>query len=130
MVLTKPIRETLGMMFLCFSLSLLFPFSEGGGKPSAYQVLQSYNLPVGLLPNGASGYTLDPRSGRFSVNLSSTCEFHVRGYKIQYRPPITGVISQNNLGEIDGVKVSRPTQVQGWWSGRQRIPSQKFLLES
>ncbi|KAI3819226.1 hypothetical protein L1987_13051 [Smallanthus sonchifolius] len=105
MALTKTKRETLKLVFFCLSLSLLFPFSEGDGEQSAYQVLQRYNLPIGLLPNGAFGYTLDPNSGRFPVNLSSNCNFHVGGYEINYSPPITGVISQNNLGEIGGVKV-------------------------
>ncbi|KAJ0453632.1 hypothetical protein HanIR_Chr15g0731411 [Helianthus annuus] len=106
MALTKPMRQTLEMFFLCFSLGLLFLFAEGNNRLSAYQVLQSYNLPVGLLPNGVFGYTLDRHSGQFSVNVtSSNCNLHVAGYDIVYNSPITGVISQNNLGNIDGVKV-------------------------
>ncbi|XP_076901941.1 uncharacterized protein At5g01610-like [Bidens hawaiensis] len=105
MALYKPNMETLEMMLLCFTLSLIFSFTEGGDEPSVYQILQSYNLPVGLLPNGAYGYTFDPRSGRYSVNLRTICEVNVGGYEFQYSPPITGVISQNNLGEMGGVKV-------------------------
>ncbi|XP_076946875.1 uncharacterized protein At5g01610-like [Bidens hawaiensis] len=105
MALYKPSMGTLEMMLLCFTLGLLFSFTEGDGEPSVYQVLQSYNLPVGLLPNGATGYTLDPKSGRYSVNLSGICEVNVGDYEFQYSPPITGVISQNNLGGMGGVKV-------------------------
>ncbi|XP_076890200.1 uncharacterized protein At5g01610-like [Bidens hawaiensis] len=105
MALYKPNMATLEMMLFCFTVSLLFSFTKGDGEPSVYQVLQSYNLPPGLLPNGASGYTLDPKSGRYSVNLSSICEVNVANYEFQYSPSITGVISQNNLREMGGVKV-------------------------
>ncbi|KAJ9543067.1 hypothetical protein OSB04_022774 [Centaurea solstitialis] len=69
---------TFGMVFLCFSMLLLLPLAarvgktstERVGKPSAYDVLQSYNLPVGLLPQNVSGYDLDPTSGQFSDSWS------------------------------------------------------------
>ncbi|KAL8232787.1 hypothetical protein R6Q57_002587 [Mikania cordata] len=105
MALSKTKRETLEMVFVCFSLSLLFPFTKGGNEPSVYQVLQSYNLPIGLLSNGTLSYTLDPNSGQFSVNLRTNCSFQAGGFEVTYSNPITGVISQNNLGKIDGVKV-------------------------
>ncbi|XP_071713991.1 uncharacterized protein At5g01610-like [Rutidosis leptorrhynchoides] len=93
------------MVILCLYLCLPVPPANGDDMPSAYQVLQSYNLPIGLLPKGALGYNLDPNSGRFAVNLSSNCDVHVGDYKIKYDPIITGVISKNNLRRLGGVKV-------------------------
>lgn len=105
MTFSKTKMETLVKIFLWFSLCFLFSPANGDEKPSAYQVLQSYNLPIGVLPKGALEYTLDPNSGEFSVNLSSNCGFHAGSYKIKYSSPITGVISNNTLGDISGVKV-------------------------
>lgn len=105
MAFTKTNMETLFMIFLCFSISLLFSPAKGDDRQTAYQVLQSYNLPIGILPKGALGYTLDPTSGKFLVNLSSSCGFRVGDYKIKYSSPITGEISKNNLGALGGVKV-------------------------
>ncbi|PWA69558.1 hypothetical protein CTI12_AA297290 [Artemisia annua] len=97
--------KTFGVMFLCFSLCLVFSSADGNAPLSAYEVLQSYNLPVGVLPAGVAGYTLDSNSGQFWVNLTNECKFNEGGHKIKYESIITGVITQNNLGDLDGVKV-------------------------
>ncbi|GJT90485.1 retrotransposon protein, putative, unclassified [Tanacetum coccineum] len=97
---------------------------DGNGEPSAYEVLKSYNLPIGVLPKGAlgytldhivigllpmgvAGYTLDPNSGQFSVNVMNGCDLYEGGYQIKYDPTITSIITQNKLGGKDGVKVKR-----------------------
>nr|GFC95862.1 hypothetical protein CTI12_AA016560, mitochondrial [Tanacetum cinerariifolium] len=67
---------TMGMVFLSFYFCILFLSVDGNSEPSAYEVLKSYNLPIGVLPRGALGYTLDRNSGQFSVNLSSNCNVH------------------------------------------------------
>ncbi|GKA37054.1 ribonuclease H-like domain, reverse transcriptase, RNA-dependent DNA polymerase [Tanacetum coccineum] len=120
---------TMGMVFLSFYFCILFLSVDGNGEPSAYEVLksynipigvlpkgalgyildcnsvlQSYNLPVGVLPAGVAGYTLDSTSGQFWVNLTNECNFNEGGHKIKYESMITGVITQNNLGDLDGVK--------------------------
>ncbi|GJX42519.1 DUF538 domain-containing protein [Tanacetum coccineum] len=105
MSFNKTEMGTMGMVFLSFCYCILFLSVDGNGEPSAYEVLKSYNLPIGVLPKGALGYTLDRNSGQFSVNLSSNCNVHVSEFDVKYNSPITGVISQNNLGRIGGVKV-------------------------
>nr|XP_043638424.1 uncharacterized protein LOC122609446 [Erigeron canadensis] len=105
MALTKTKRETLGVIFLCFSVCLLSTPSNGDGQPTPYEVLQSHNLPIGLLPKGALGYDLDPNDGQFSVNLTNICNIYAGGFKIKCNPTITGVISTNNLDNLDGVRV-------------------------
>nr|GEU54217.1 hypothetical protein [Tanacetum cinerariifolium] len=54
---------TMGMVFLSFYFCILFLSVDGNSEPSAYEVLKSYNLPIGVLPRGALGYTLDRNSG-------------------------------------------------------------------
>nr|XP_043638425.1 uncharacterized protein LOC122609447 [Erigeron canadensis] len=93
------------MFFLCFSLCLLFPLTKGDGQLSVYDVLQSYNLPIGLLPNTTLEYNVDPNTGQFSVNLTQPCDTFAAGFQISYEPTITGVISQNKIEELEGVKL-------------------------
>ncbi|GJX80084.1 reverse transcriptase domain-containing protein [Tanacetum coccineum] len=87
---------TMGMAFLSFYFCILFLSVDGNSKPSAYEVLKRYNLPIHVLPRGALGYTLDRNSGQFSVILSSNCNVHVSEFDVKYNSPIMGVIFQNN----------------------------------
>ncbi|EEE63428.1 hypothetical protein OsJ_18240 [Oryza sativa Japonica Group] len=57
-------------------------------KPTAYEVLESYDFPVGILPKGVTSYTLEATTGDFTATLdtgndddssSSTCEFAIEG---------------------------------------------------
>ncbi|XP_071713987.1 uncharacterized protein At5g01610-like [Rutidosis leptorrhynchoides] len=110
MSLTKAKMGTmLSFVVFFFSFCLLFSSSaHGDDQTSVYQVLQNYNLPIGLLREGAVGYGLDPASGQFSVNLTSDgseCVVYEAGFQIKYNPTITGVISQNSLSQIDSVRV-------------------------
>ncbi|XP_010259511.1 PREDICTED: uncharacterized protein LOC104598915 [Nelumbo nucifera] len=73
---------------------------------TAYQVLQGYGFPVGILPKGILGYDLDTSTGKFSAYLNGTCAFSLEGsYKLRYKSTITGVISQNKLRNLKGVSV-------------------------
>ncbi|KAG0476883.1 hypothetical protein HPP92_013246 [Vanilla planifolia] len=72
---------------------------------TAYDVLQAYNFPIGLLPKGSLGYDLDPRTGKFSAYFNGTCEFALESYQISYKSTITGRISTNHLTELRGVSV-------------------------
>nr|GEV28310.1 hypothetical protein CTI12_AA016560, mitochondrial [Tanacetum cinerariifolium] len=79
MLFSKTEMGTMGMAFLSFYFCILFLSVDGNSEPSAYEVLKNYNLPIGVLPRGALGYTLDRNSGQFSVNLSSNCNVHEAG---------------------------------------------------
>ncbi|KAK8946671.1 hypothetical protein KSP39_PZI006383 [Platanthera zijinensis] len=49
-----------------------------GENLSAYDVLRSYNFPVGLLPEGAASYALDPTTGKFFAYFNRTCSFSIQ----------------------------------------------------
>ncbi|XP_020589591.1 uncharacterized protein LOC110030935 [Phalaenopsis equestris] len=89
-------------------LLLIVPsiFSTSISDPlSAYDVLRSYNFPIGLLPKGALGYDLNPTTGKFSAYFNGTCSFSIESYQIRYQSTITGTISTNHLSNLHGISV-------------------------
>ncbi|EEF39289.1 conserved hypothetical protein [Ricinus communis] len=93
-----------------FLTSFTIPFALGfdccgGRKLSAYEVLEEYNFPVGLLPVGVSGYEFNRETGEFSAYLNKTCQFPVESYTLEYNSPITGVLSEGKLSNLKGVRV-------------------------
>lgn len=72
---------------------------------TAYEVLEEYDFPVGLLPNGVLGYELDNSTGEFTVSLNGTCTYSVDSYELKYSSAITGVISTDELSSLSGIKV-------------------------
>ncbi|MCD7460964.1 hypothetical protein HAX54_044914 [Datura stramonium] len=75
-------------------------------KPSAYEELQRYDFPVGILPKGVKDYELKTKTGEFSAYLNSTCSFRLENsYQLNYKPVIKGVISKGRLRKLSGVSV-------------------------
>ncbi|KNA14820.1 hypothetical protein SOVF_103980 [Spinacia oleracea] len=73
---------------------------------SAYEALQTFNFPMGILPKGALGYQLNEKTGDFKAFLSGSCSFSLEGsYQLRYKPTITGLISKNKLTNLTGVSV-------------------------
>jgi hypothetical protein len=74
-------------------------------KLTAYDLLMEYGFPMGLLPKGAIGYSLNRETGQFSVYFEKTCSFTIESYTLSYKSTISGVISQNRLYKLKGVSV-------------------------
>lgn len=75
-------------------------------KLSAYEELQRYDFPMGILPKGVQHYKLNPKTGEFSAYLNSTCSFKLENsYQLNYKPVIKGVISKGKLRKLSGVSV-------------------------
>ncbi|XP_048135425.1 uncharacterized protein At5g01610-like [Rhodamnia argentea] len=72
---------------------------------SAYEVLEEYDFPIGLLPNGVLSYEQDSSTGEFTVYLNGTCTFSIDSYELKYSSTITGVISTDVLSSLSGIKV-------------------------
>lgn len=70
---------------------------------TAYEVLQDYNFPVGILPEGVQGYDLDIITGEFSVYLGYSCSFSLNGYRLNYKPTIKGYILNGKIFGLKGV---------------------------
>ncbi|XP_076942667.1 uncharacterized protein At5g01610-like [Bidens hawaiensis] len=73
--------------------------------PTAYEILQEYDFPVGLLPTNVTSYTLNRETGEFQVNLGTICDFPYDGYEIKYKQTITGLIRRDKLTKLKGVSV-------------------------
>ncbi|MCL7037560.1 hypothetical protein MKW94_023952 [Papaver nudicaule] len=74
--------------------------------PSAYEILEDFDFPIGLLPKGVTGYTLDKQTGKFSASMKKTCSFSLEGsYQLRYKSTIRGVISKDKLTNLEGVSV-------------------------
>jgi len=66
-------------------------------KPTAYEMLQRYNFPIGVLPKGVTGYDLDESTGKFSAYLNGSCAFSLEGsYQLNYKPTIKGYVSNGS----------------------------------
>ena len=95
------------ILFLLQSLlAASFPLTIADDKPSAYEVLQRYNFPVGLLPKGIVKYDLDESTGQFHAYLKGSCSFSLEGsYQLKYKSTISGIISNNRLKDLSGISV-------------------------
>ncbi|KAK6120184.1 hypothetical protein DH2020_046090 [Rehmannia glutinosa] len=96
-------RTTTTIIIISLSTFLLSVSSH----PSPYEALQQYNFPVGLLPKGATGYTLSRATGEFTAYLNGSCSFALENssYRLKYEPVIKGVISRGRLQKLSGVSV-------------------------
>ncbi|KAK4355662.1 hypothetical protein RND71_024633 [Anisodus tanguticus] len=95
---------------LCIFLILLSAYSPSiagndSQSPTAYEILQEYNFPVGLLPKGATRYEFDKTTGNFAVYFKKSCTFSISGYNLKYMSKITGKISKDKLANLKGVQV-------------------------
>lgn len=92
------------LWFLTLSLTASCALSETN-KLSAYDLLMEYGFPMGLLPKGAIGYSLNRETGEFAVYFDGSCSFTIEGYTLKYKSTITGVITNNKLYNLKGVSV-------------------------
>lgn len=93
-------------LLLTVTLALLSAApSAVADKPTVYEVLQSYDFPVGLLPKGVTSYELDPSTGKFSVYFNKSCSFTIDGYDLKYKSTITGTISTDKIKNLKGIQV-------------------------
>lgn len=93
-------------IIICLYSFLLCVSAHDDNKLSAYEALQQYNFPAGLLPEGATGYSLNRSTGEFSAYLNNSCSFTLENsYELKYKPVIKGVISQGRLQKLSGVSV-------------------------
>ncbi|XP_061351891.1 uncharacterized protein At5g01610-like [Gastrolobium bilobum] len=90
-----------------FVVSLLIFFlmpSTSAQNTTAYDVLQQYNFPIGILPKDAVGYKLDNSTGKFEVYLNNTCSFKIQSHKLKYKSTISGDITEDKISNLDGVQ--------------------------
>ncbi|KAJ8898624.1 hypothetical protein K2173_004237 [Erythroxylum novogranatense] len=90
---------------LCTLFLTLTSATFSDDTPTAYEVLQDYDFPVGIIPKGVTGYKLNKETGEFSAYLSQTCKFPIESYELEYKSTIRGVISKDKITNLQGVQV-------------------------
>lgn len=95
----------LSLLTCCILAGLLGFSPKTCNSTTAYEVLEEYGFPIGLLPTNVVSYTLDSSDGSFVVHLNSTCKFKIGSYNLKYNKKFTGTISYDSLKDLDGISV-------------------------
>lgn len=97
-----------GVTLICIILIHSTPSisSSSSSKPSVYDLLDDYNFPVGLLPQGIQDYDFNHTTGKFSIYYNRTCSFSLQNsYHVKYNPTFEGSLSDGRLFSLKGVYV-------------------------
>ncbi|CAL4981715.1 unnamed protein product [Urochloa decumbens] len=78
--------------------------TANSSTPTAYDMLEKYNLARGILPEGVTGYVLRP-DGSFEVYLPGDCNINAANMQIKYSSRISGNIKAQSISRLEGVKV-------------------------
>ncbi|KAL6660541.1 hypothetical protein ACP70R_001576 [Stipagrostis hirtigluma subsp. patula] len=99
------------LLLLLVALTLLFVFTalpvialDNSTTLTAYEMLEQYEFPRGILPEGVTGYVLRP-DGSLEVYLQGDCNLHAGKTKIHYSSRIAGNIQSRLIHGLEGVKV-------------------------
>ncbi|KAM3023500.1 hypothetical protein ACUV84_037212 [Puccinellia chinampoensis] len=73
--------------------------------PTAYEMLERYDFPRGILPEGVAGYELGPDGG-FQVYFPRECEFLLgKQWLVKYSTRIAGTATADKLAALEGIYV-------------------------
>uniref|UniRef100_A0A0E0F429 Uncharacterized protein n=1 Tax=Oryza meridionalis TaxID=40149 RepID=A0A0E0F429_9ORYZ len=82
------------------------PSPSPSADPTAYDMLQRFGFPVGILPQGVQGYKLADDGSSFEVYLAGDCEFRAaKKYVLHYSSRVAGQIAAGSITSLEGVKV-------------------------
>lgn len=108
----RPKSKKMSLTAVLTLFLFLLPLAASAGSTissdvlSAYDALEGFNFPMGLLPKGALGYELEPTTGKFRAFLNDSCSFSIEGsYALRYKSTISGCISRNRLASLSGISV-------------------------
>ncbi|XP_071687114.1 uncharacterized protein [Rutidosis leptorrhynchoides] len=86
---------------------LLFTSVVLARRPTAYEVIQDYGFPVGLLPSSVKSYDLNRETGEFMVTLRDKCSFPFDGYDVKFKEVFSGVIKIDKLTKLKGISAGK-----------------------
>ncbi|KAK1295355.1 hypothetical protein QJS10_CPA16g00186 [Acorus calamus] len=84
-------------------LLLLFSAAVSADSSSAYDVLRSHGLPMGLLPKGVvKTFTFDDSTGAFEVHLDRACNARFES-EVHYDVNVSGTLGYGQIGALSGI---------------------------
>ena len=92
---------SLSHILLLFLLSLSFSAEAAAMNMSAYDVLRSHGLPIGLLPKGVRDFSVDD-AGQFRLRLERPCTAKFET-EVHYEAEISGTISYGQIASLSGI---------------------------
>ncbi|XP_016488943.2 uncharacterized protein LOC107808893 [Nicotiana tabacum] len=95
------------LLFIFFSQSLSFNRSRPNKDDDIHDLLPSYNLPKGLLPNNVKSYTLSPKDNSFTVQLTHPCYVQFQDQLVYYQKEIKGKMSYGEVSDVSGIQAKK-----------------------
>lgn len=92
---------------LCFkhcNTCIDFTIAAGKMQKSLPQLLQEYDLPIGIFPKDATNYELNEEIGKLTVYMPTTCEIGYKDTVLRYATVVTGYLEKGRLTNIEGIK--------------------------
>ncbi|XP_008787737.1 uncharacterized protein LOC103705697 [Phoenix dactylifera] len=87
-------------LLFCLSISCLL---SSAAAMSAYEVLKSHGLPMGLLPKGVRDFQVDG-DGRFEVRLDAACTAKFESQsEVRFNSTVAGTLSYGQIAALSGV---------------------------
>ncbi|XP_062202847.1 uncharacterized protein LOC133905146 [Phragmites australis] len=102
-------KATYPLLLLLATVAVVAAESSVGGNgtssPTAYEMLERYDLPRGILPEGVEGYVLRP-DGTFEVYFPRACEFLLsHKWLVRYDARVSGSAAAGSLTALEGISV-------------------------
>ncbi|XP_031121307.1 uncharacterized protein LOC116024534 [Ipomoea triloba] len=102
----REFRTTVFILLLFFTVNAFtFSSADTPSESTVYEVLTNYSLPIGLLPDCVTSYTLSD-DGSFEVFLEKACYVQF-DYLVYYEEKITGKLGIGSITDLDGIQVKR-----------------------
>jgi hypothetical protein len=94
-------RDLFFLTILLFS-SILFVELSSVPDPSFYDYLRESGLPAGIVPKGVTDFSIDVKTGRFTVTLPVPCDAKFEN-QFHFDYNISGILSDGRIGNLSGV---------------------------
>ncbi|WZZ38443.1 hypothetical protein YC2023_034702 [Brassica napus] len=91
-----------GDLFFIIICSTLFFETSSLPDPSFYDYLRESGLPAGIVPKGVTNFSIDVKTGRFTVALPVPCDAKFEN-QFHFDYNISGVLSDGRIGNLSGV---------------------------
>ncbi|CAN7005610.1 unnamed protein product [Brassica rapa subsp. trilocularis] len=91
-----------GDLFFIIICSTLFFEISSLPDPSFYDYLRESGLPAGIVPKGVTNFSIDVKTGRFTVALPVPCDAKFEN-QFHFDYNISGVLSDGRIGNLSGV---------------------------